>query len=155
MPKTPYHKGLLVGSDSRKNLSMVLLVPHFFCQIYNNWVKLTSALVVICILSNWPVCSGCNVIWRQFWIIKRKKNLYFFILFEKNRQMETSRPMERFFLSRMIKSFPCKMNSCVLTNFSKNLSKQCMIIKRNKRSFVQQDLANIIINVTLIIRRAK
>ena len=23
----PFHKGLLVGSDSRKNLSMVLLVP--------------------------------------------------------------------------------------------------------------------------------
>ena len=29
----PFHKGLLVGSDSRKNLSMVLLVSRDKCHV--------------------------------------------------------------------------------------------------------------------------
>ena len=30
----PFHKGLLVGSDSRKNLTRVLLVSRDMCQIF-------------------------------------------------------------------------------------------------------------------------
>ena len=38
---------------------------------------------------------------------------------EKIRQMETSRHMERFFPSRVIKSFPCRLTSYILTSFFK------------------------------------
>ena len=58
------------------------------------------------------------------------------IKFVKRRSRDTRRTMERFFLSRVIKRFPCKMSSYVLTNFSKNLSNNCVISKRHEINYI-------------------
>ena len=89
-----FHKVLLVGSE---------------CMLYRS-----TSRVPWYFLSNWQ--EFCQIdqcasdfndfipFWRQIW----SSNVISFFQNEKIRQMETSRPMERFFPSRVIKSFPCK-----------------------------------------------